>query len=291
MAAPLRVYPSDLAAHPWRTVALEPLRAFRAELHACLTRRADALFDLGDALLCAPAPFASLPHLSLDPAHQRGWGSTYAALVAGRIEGSAGRGCGAPVHRLEVRAGLELGDPGFDFRVLSEFRARLVAIGCGAGRWICCWGAWRHWGWWGPGAGSGPIPPTCWLRCGTCTGWSSSGTARAALEALAAAAPGWLASVIDDAWVGRYGARVDSYRLPGSEDKRRELAVQIGWDGYRLLEAVHAPTAPGWPREVPAVGVLRRVWVQQDYRSVDGDRRRYGGGRRTQAVSGRAGCA
>jgi hypothetical protein len=64
---------------------LARLGLFRAELHACFTRRADALFELGDALLCAPA-VPSLPHLSLQPAHQRGWGSTYAALARGRID-------------------------------------------------------------------------------------------------------------------------------------------------------------------------------------------------------------
>jgi hypothetical protein len=41
-------------------------------------------FELGDALLCSPA-VPSLPHLSLEPVHQRGWGSTYAALARGRI--------------------------------------------------------------------------------------------------------------------------------------------------------------------------------------------------------------
>jgi hypothetical protein len=61
------------------------LGQFRAELHACFTRRADALFELGDALLCAPA-VPSLPHLSLEPIHQRGWGSAYAALARGRID-------------------------------------------------------------------------------------------------------------------------------------------------------------------------------------------------------------
>jgi len=40
--------------------------------------------DLGDALLCAET-FPSLPHLSLEPAHRRGWGSTYAALASGRV--------------------------------------------------------------------------------------------------------------------------------------------------------------------------------------------------------------
>jgi DDE superfamily endonuclease len=61
------------------------LDVFRSELHACCTRRADALFELGDALLCAPA-VPSLPHLSLEPVHRRGWGSAYAALASGRID-------------------------------------------------------------------------------------------------------------------------------------------------------------------------------------------------------------
>jgi hypothetical protein len=61
------------------------LQTFRAQLHACFFRRADALFELGDALLCAQA-LPSLPHLSLEPIHQRGWGSTYAALACGQID-------------------------------------------------------------------------------------------------------------------------------------------------------------------------------------------------------------
>ena len=70
---------------PMPTFPLARLGGFRAELHACFTRRADALFELGDALLCAPA-VPSLPHLSLEPVHRRGWGSAYAALACGRIE-------------------------------------------------------------------------------------------------------------------------------------------------------------------------------------------------------------
>jgi hypothetical protein len=63
-------------------------RQFRAELHACFPRRADALFELGDALLCAQA-LPSLPHLSLEPICRRGWGSIDAALARGRVD--AGR--------------------------------------------------------------------------------------------------------------------------------------------------------------------------------------------------------
>jgi len=69
---------------PMPSSPLARLGAFRTELHACFTRRADALFELGEALLCAEA-FPSLPHLSMEPAHRRGWGSAYAALARGRI--------------------------------------------------------------------------------------------------------------------------------------------------------------------------------------------------------------
>jgi hypothetical protein len=58
---------------PMPTFPLARLGAFRAELHGSFTRRADALFELGDALLCSQTPFPSLPHLSLEPTHRRGW--------------------------------------------------------------------------------------------------------------------------------------------------------------------------------------------------------------------------
>jgi hypothetical protein len=70
---------------PMPTSPLVRLGAFRDQLHACFSRRAGALMDLGDTLLCAEA-FPSLPHLSLEPAHRRGWGSAYAALASGRIQ-------------------------------------------------------------------------------------------------------------------------------------------------------------------------------------------------------------
>ena len=94
-------------------------------------------------------------------------------------------------------------------------------------------------------------------------------TVRAALEALAAAAPDWLAGIIDASWQQVYGQRIDNLRLPASETARSKLAGQYGRDGYHLLEAVHAPGAPGWLRELPAVQALRVIWVQQYYRVID----------------------
>jgi DDE superfamily endonuclease len=86
VAAPPSVLPSALPAYPNPPAALARLRAFRGGLHACCTRRPDALVDLADALLCAQEPVSSLPHLSLEPVHRRGWGSTYAALAHGHID-------------------------------------------------------------------------------------------------------------------------------------------------------------------------------------------------------------
>ena len=65
--------------------ALDIFRAFRNSLYGCLHRRADALFELTDALLSAesvPSPV----HLSLEASHRRGWGSLYDALSRGRID-------------------------------------------------------------------------------------------------------------------------------------------------------------------------------------------------------------
>src|SRR3712207_9185656 len=78
--------------------ALDTFRAFRSSLYNCPHRRADALFDLTDALLTAEA-VPSPVHLSLAPAHRRGWGSVYAALREGRIDVDAPRGV-LPRHLL-----------------------------------------------------------------------------------------------------------------------------------------------------------------------------------------------
>ena len=64
----------------------EVLCAFRRQVYACLEARADALFELSEAVLCAAGPVRSLPELSLEPEHRRGHGSLYDGLNAGKIE-------------------------------------------------------------------------------------------------------------------------------------------------------------------------------------------------------------
>src|SRR3954463_12359727 len=66
--------------------AADRLRAFRGELYGCLARRADELFELTDALLCADGPVSSLVGLCLTPEHRRGHGALYDALNSGSVD-------------------------------------------------------------------------------------------------------------------------------------------------------------------------------------------------------------
>ncbi len=59
--------------HPW------DLCEFRERADRCLTGRADALFDLADAVLCGDGPVTGLAELSLVPQHRRGHGAGYDA--------------------------------------------------------------------------------------------------------------------------------------------------------------------------------------------------------------------
>ncbi len=65
--------------------ARDRLAGFRRELYRCFTARADALFDVAEAVLCADGPVKTLAGLSLAPEHQRGHGALYDALNHGRI--------------------------------------------------------------------------------------------------------------------------------------------------------------------------------------------------------------
>ncbi len=62
------------------------LDAFRREFYRCLPARADALFELADALLCADGPVRSLVDLTLAAEHRRGHGALYDGLNAGRLD-------------------------------------------------------------------------------------------------------------------------------------------------------------------------------------------------------------
>ncbi len=172
---------------------------------------------------------------------------------------------------------LELDDPGFDASVLCEFRARLVSGGLEQRMLDLMLEHFRERKLLTAGGRQRTDSTHVLAAIRVVNRLALVGeTLRAALNALAVAAPVWLRAHADPAWAERYGPRVDDLRLPSKPEERRALAGEIGADGYRLFAALHASDAPGWLREVPAVETLRRVWLQQFYRDAVGVRQRNG---------------
>ncbi|MDP9371134.1 MAG: IS1182 family transposase [Chloroflexota bacterium] len=160
--------------------------------------------------------------------------------------------------------GLALTDDGFDYSVLSKFRARLLAgeaeqqlldvlvARCQEQGLVKAGGRART-------DSTHVLAAVRTLNRLECVGE----TLRATLNDLAVVAPDWLRARVGADWFDRYGARFEAYRLPKGEAERQALAEAIGRDGFVLLTAIFAEAAPAWLREVPIVEVLRRTWVYQ----------------------------
>jgi len=82
-------------------------------------------------------------------------------------------------------------------------------------------------------------------------------------------APEWLLAHSQPEWVDRYGKHLDEERLHSGEEARQAWVESVGQEGMFLLHALFDPEAPTWLREIPAVDVLRRVWVQ-NYQQSEG---------------------
>jgi transposase len=159
--------------------------------------------------------------------------------------------------------GLELTDPGFDHSVLCEFRSRLLT-GSAEERLL------------------GKLLEACQAR-GLLKARGRQRTdathvlasirvlnrlellgetLRAALNEIAAVAPDWLRGVAPRAWYERYARRVEDGRLPRAAAEREAYARTVGEGGFALLDRLDEPAAPEGLGRLPAVEVLRRVWVR-----------------------------
>ena len=181
--------------------------------------------------------------------------------------------------------GLELEDPGSDASVLSEFRSRLVAgdLTC-----LALDALLERLAGLGLVKAGGRQRTDSTHVLGAIRALNrlelAGETVRAALEALAVAAPGWLTRVIDESWQQVYGARVDDLHLPESQGARKDLMVRYGADGYYLLEQVHGPGAPGWVRRTVDRG--RADSVGAGFR-----RHAQSSGRERHGISGQSGAS
>ena len=157
--------------------------------------------------------------------------------------------------------GLDLTDPGFHFSVLAEFRARLVAQGAEhllldrmlerfkARGLVKARGKQRT-------DSTHVLAAVHDLHLLELVGE----TLRATLDDLATVAPDWLRGIARPDWFKRYGRRVEDYRLPKRREDREALALEIGSDGFLLLEALDAPDVSAQTCDVPMVQTLRDVW-------------------------------
>lgn len=161
---------------------------------------------------------------------------------------------------------LPLTDPGFDSSVLCEFRARLVEGGQEMLLLEALLERVRERGLLKARGRARTDSTHVLATVRTVRRLVNVGeTLRAALNAVAEHGPEWLVERVPPAWFDRYSRRLEDYRLPKGKDERNALAATIGADGQALLTAIYGATAPPAVRALPAVQVLRAVWVQQFY--------------------------
>jgi transposase len=159
---------------------------------------------------------------------------------------------------------LELTDAGFDSSVLSEFRSRLLSGSaeemllnilldkCRERKWLKARARQR----------TDSTHVLGWIRAINrlvCVGE----TLRATLNSLAIAAPAWLQQHSQPEWIKLYGRRIEDCRLPESKEEQAVYLQQVGMDGHRLLAAIYEDESARWLAAIPAVEVLRQVWLQQ----------------------------
>jgi transposase len=161
---------------------------------------------------------------------------------------------------------LDLTDPGFDSSVLSEFRQRLIAGAAELLLFETMLTLFRAQGLLKAKGRQRTDSTHVLAAVQTLNRLECVGeTLRHALNTLASAAPDWLQSWVPAPWFDRYSRRFAEYRLPTGIPARSALAEQMGVDGLVLLHTIYDPAAPRWLRDIPAVQVLRQVWVQQFY--------------------------
>jgi transposase len=183
---------------------------------------------------------------------KEGWSDREAAeAVRGRID-------------IKYLLNLPLRDPGFHHSALGQFRQRLLAGGaeerlldrilasCQERGFVRAGGRQR--------TDSTPVLAAVRdLNRLECVGE----TLRQALNHIAEFEPEWLQAQVPAEWYTWYGQRLEASHLAKSQSQAREWQARIGENGRLLLAALADARTPAYLRQLPAVQVLQRVWIQQ----------------------------
>ncbi|GAC1350995.1 MAG: hypothetical protein NVSMB27_38870 [Ktedonobacteraceae bacterium] len=164
---------------------------------------------------------------------------------------------------LKYALGLELTDPGFDFTILSDFRKRLIEGEAEQVLLDAMLAVFKEQGWLKQRQRQRTDSMHVLAKVRAINRLMCVGEAmRFALNSLAVVAGEWLLAHSDPEWLDRYGHRIEGARLPQSQEERQAVAELIGRDGSNLLADIYAAEAPALLREIPAVEILRRIWIQ-----------------------------
>jgi transposase len=166
--------------------------------------------------------------------------------------------------------GLELTDPGFDFSILCEFRARLIEGHAETRLLDTLLAAFQA---------RDLLKAQGRQRTDSTHVLSAvrdlnrlervGETLRHVLNECAKLEPTWLKVVTPPDWFPRYAKRFDQMHLPKTSTERAQLALQIGRDGDALLQQLAKPDTPATLPTLKCVEILRTVWSQQ-YQITEG---------------------
>jgi transposase len=252
----------SLANHPLPEIPAETIRVARAAF-----RKGNPWLQLRDQLgvIYQDQAFASLFSVVGQPAIAP-WRLTLVTLLQ-FAEGLTDRQAADAVRsRLDWKylLSLSLDDPGFDASVLCEFRERLLTGDaatllldrllevCREHKLLKTRGRQR----------TDATQVMAASRLLTRLELAAA-TLQQALNILAETAPDWLLKHCPPEWGERYSTRLSEYLLPRSDSARTKWIEQVGTDGHQLLAWLWSPETPAWMRELPAVNLLRQIWVQQ----------------------------
>ncbi|HYN63531.1 MAG TPA: transposase [Candidatus Limnocylindrales bacterium] len=151
---------------------------------------------------------------------------------------------------------------GFDFSVLSDFRARLLAHDAATRLFDTLLGQLRELGLLKRRGRQRTDSLAVLARIHLLTRVELvAETLRLAITALLQADQSWARATLPPAWEEWYGQRCVAERLSAAE--RTRLQTETGRDGQWLLERLADPTTPAALASLPEVVTLRSVWAQQ----------------------------
>ncbi len=189
------------------------------------------------------------------------------------IEGLTDRQAADAVRRCidwKYALSLELTDTGFNFTLLHDFRDRLLVhdgaqrlldtflLACKERGWIKARGIQRT----DSTHVLAAIRRLYYLEC-------VQEALHQALNQLSEVVPGWVRHAVPLEWFQRYGPHADRFRLPKETTKRDALALQVGADGYALMDALWHDACMRHLLDLPAVEILRQIWMQHYYRCME----------------------